>query len=201
MFDFINFEPCTSWDCFNSFALWISAVGMVFISAISLWLSIKDKLILVDGAFDVGIIPSNITNRDILDRNVFILRFVNIGRRKVKIDNFRLSINFTLFKKSYFVLYPQLEETLKFINPQFPIRLDEMENSNIFFDEKFFINLEKDKRNIIFHKNYLFSWYKIHTAYFLLDTSIGKKIKIKVTKTAKNKLWKQYKELRNKNEL
>ena len=199
MFDLFNeIKPCVDWNCVNSFALWISAVGMVTISAMSLWLAIKDKLISVDGIFRLGIIPSDINNRNLLDRNVFILSFVNIGRRKVKIDNFKMCIKVGLFKNNYLLMFPQLEESLMFFNTQFPIRLDEMENKSIFFDESFFINIKDKHKNPIFDGIFVFVWYKIHTAYFLLDTSIGKLIKIKMDKESKKKLWKQYKNLKKK---
>ena len=98
IFDFKSFEPCKTWDCFNSFALWISAIGMVAISSLSLWLSIKDKLVLIDGIFRLSFIPSTLHNKNILDRQVFTLSFVNIGRRKIKIDNFKLCFNHVLVK-------------------------------------------------------------------------------------------------------
>ena len=46
MFDiFATLKPCNTWNCINSFALWLSAIGMVRISSITLWLTVKDKLI------------------------------------------------------------------------------------------------------------------------------------------------------------
>lgn len=198
MFNFECFQPCDTWNCFNSFALWISAIGMVTVSSISLWLSIKDKLVLVDGIFRLALIPSDLSNPHTLDRKVFCLSFVNMGRRKVKIDNFSLCSKVNIFKRNYTTLFPQLEPSLKMVNTQFPIRLDEMENSNIFFDLDFFKNLDNSVRTILFDSNYFLTWYKINTAYFLLDTSIGKQFKIKIHKEAKKRLWQQYKELKNK---
>ena len=50
-------------------------------------LSIKDKLILVNGIFRLAIIPSNLSDNNKLDRQVFSINFVNTERRKIKIDN------------------------------------------------------------------------------------------------------------------
>lgn len=188
-------KPCLDWNCINSFADWVSAIGTIFISGVSLWLAYKDRLIRIDGAFDVGMIPSDTYNNNILDRNVFILSFVNIGRRKVKIENFKICLKVGLFKKNYAYLFPQYEASLKLINPQFPIRLDEMEKANVFFDENFFINLQFNNNQHIFHKNTLITWYRLKTAYFLLDTSIGEQIKIRINQDAIDKLWKQYKSI------
>jgi hypothetical protein len=198
MFDsFGILTTCKTWDCFNSFALWISAIGMVTVSSISLWLAIKDKLIQIDGSFRLGMIPSDLVSKKFLDREVFILSFVNIGRRKVKINNFKLVIKNGLYKKSYIYLFPQLDESLKLINPQFPIRLDEMEDSSLFFDIDFFSNLNIDNMESLFSKNYLFGWYQIYTACFVLQTSIGKDIKIKIHKDSRQKLLSQYKKISN----
>lgn len=111
MFDFFTtIKPCDTWNCINSFALWFSAIGMVSISFVSLWLAIKDKLIRVNGVFRLGIIQSDLVTKSVFDRQVFILSFVNMGRRKVKIDNFKMCIKVGLFKYNYLFLFPQLDE-------------------------------------------------------------------------------------------
>ena len=53
----LNIKPCSDWNGINSFALWLSALGMVTISAITLWLTLKDKLIRIVSEFNIGVIP------------------------------------------------------------------------------------------------------------------------------------------------
>lgn len=187
-----DFRACDSWQCINSFAPWFTALGTITISGLSLWLAIKDKLVRVSGIFRLAMIPSDVTNTTIINRNVFVLNFVNVGIRKVKITNFMMCIHSGLFKKNYLVLFPQLDESLKHINPNFPIQLDEMDSKDLFFDENFFLNLNEKSRKHLFYKNKFYTWYKIQTAYFILNTTIKKDIKIPIHQEAKRKLWKQY---------
>lgn len=191
VFNFNNFEPCQNWNCINSFAPWLSAFGTIFISGVSLWLSIKDKLIRVNGSFRMGVIPSDLVEKKVLDREVFILSFVNVGARKVKISNFKFVRNNKFLKKEYIYLFPQLDESLKSINPQFPILLEEMDSKNIFFDINFFLNLNHNSKSFFFHTNYLYNFFIFNTMYVILETVTGKQIKIKVHKDVINKLLKQ----------
>lgn len=199
MFDlFSNLKPCDTWNCINSFALWISAIGMVFISSVSLWLSVKDKLVRIKGEFGTGLIPSDLINNSLtLDRKVYILKYVNIGIRKVKINSIKICVKNIFSSSSYFAINPQLEKSLESLNKQFPILLDEMEDNNLIFDINYFINLNN---NPLFHKNKIITWCKINTTYLILVTSIGIEIKIKFNKDAKKYLWEQYIKLKEYNE-
>lgn len=83
-------EPCTTWQCFNSFALWISSLGTVLISAVSLYVSYRAYSYARNR--DVPVISTKIT-AGIIPTSPQALQFigvevVNTGHRKVIVSGY-----------------------------------------------------------------------------------------------------------------
>ncbi|MGY0800152.1 hypothetical protein ACW7G0_14010 [Lysobacter sp. A286] len=78
-------ESCTTWECVNSFANWLAAIGTILITGLALWLSVRDRRVNLKAALTLGLLPSS--NPDILDRAVFVLSFANVGPRPVTVTN------------------------------------------------------------------------------------------------------------------
>ncbi|HHX8330657.1 TPA: hypothetical protein ACVOYW_004448 [Vibrio alginolyticus] len=72
-------ETCNTWECFNSFASWLSAIGTLLVSGIALWLSVRDRFIRMSNRFSLGVLA----NGGELNMKVFVLEFTNIGVRPV----------------------------------------------------------------------------------------------------------------------
>ena len=67
----MNLDPCPTWECVNSFAAWLAAIGTILITGLALWLSVRDRRINLRSAMTLGLLPSS--NLDVLDRGVFAL--------------------------------------------------------------------------------------------------------------------------------
>ena len=81
-------QACDTWGCVNSFADWLSAFGTILVSSLALWFSMKERILRLKCSFDIGLVPGS--ERLILNQQVFILSFTNIGLRPVTVTNFRL---------------------------------------------------------------------------------------------------------------
>lgn len=172
IYNCINKISNLDWEFINTFAPWVSAIVLGYLSYLNYRLLKNYKVIKVKSIFDIGMIPSNLYERKTIDRNVFILNFRNEGIKKIRITNFNLVVKRNLFKYNHLVLFPQLDISLEPINIKFPLLLEEGDSKDIFFDENFFLNLKSKMKNLIFHKNKLYTWYKLKTAYFILRTTM-----------------------------
>jgi hypothetical protein len=88
----MSIDPCKTWECINSFANWLAAIGTIFAVVVALWLSIRDRSINLKATFDLGMVPTD--DPTILDQQVFNLSFTNYGPRTVHVDNFVISLPF-----------------------------------------------------------------------------------------------------------
>jgi hypothetical protein len=171
----------------NSFANWLSAVGTLLISGIALWLSIRDRLINMQAELNIGLIPG--TNPTILDQQVYILSFTNIGVRPVMVTNHHWSLPFV---KGISILMPQMDSQLGPFCSKLPIELTDGKEGHIFYAVNFFSKLDKPEE-FLFHKNCLVAWIRIHFFRVLIATTTGKRINVAVKLAVRKKLWRTYK--------
>ena len=184
-------EACNTWQCINSFAPWLSAFGMIIISGLALWLSIRDKYIRVRAKYSGGFIPSY--DKTKLDTYVYVLDFVNNGARDVQVTNFEWHWkNFPLLKKQRSNIQPYLDERVKRFCSKFPMRLTDGESAQLFFASDF-IEVLDTPENFLFPVNNLNAFFRIFTSEIYLCTSIGKKIKVKMLSGMRREIWKRYK--------
>lgn len=184
-------ETCNTWQCINSFAPWLSAVGTITISGIALWLSLRDKFIRLRSNFSGGLIPSYDPQK--LDTYVYILDFVNIGAREVKIVNFEWhSRKLPVFKKIRSVIHPYQDDRVARFSSKFPVRLKDGESGQIVFANDFIEVLEQPEL-FIFSKNSVQAFIQIFSSNIYLCTSVGKKIKVTMKTGIRKELWNKYK--------
>lgn len=180
--------PCTTWECINSFAPWLSAIGTIFISGIAVWLSVRDRMVNMRAEFDVGIVPG--TNTTVLDQKVYALSFTNIGPRPITVTNHLWTLPF--FKGVIFLM-PELDNRLGPLCSKYPLELTDGKEGHIFYGKDFFSKLDAPDK-MLFNKNRLIAWLRIHFFNMYICTTIGKRIKVNVKPAVRNTLWRSYKD-------
>lgn len=185
-------ESCTTWQCVNSFALWISAVGTTFISALALWLSIRDKIIRLNVSFDYGLIEGSAPN--VMDRPVWILNFNNIGARTATISNFSWSYRAYPFSKvTDFFTFPHMEPGLGRLCSRLPCELKDGKSGNIFHRGDFFYQIEQSEKFLYSNSKFI-AFYRIFTFKVNVHTTVSKSFKARIPKRARKKLWQEYRD-------
>ncbi len=180
-------QMCTTWECFNSFANWISAIGTIVISGIALWLSVRDRFVRMSNRFSWGII-SNHTDGNV---NVYILSFTNIGQRPITVTNYKWKIPFSGKHRSYVVTMPQLDRRVSRFCTKMPVELFDGHSGNIFHTEDFFINIDNPD-TFLYSKNKLLAFVRIKFFKIFICTSIGKNISVRIDRSVRKALWKEY---------
>ncbi|CUA87802.1 hypothetical protein [Pseudidiomarina woesei] len=184
-------EACNTWQCINSFAPWLSAVGMIVISGIALWLSVRDRFLRLGASYSGGFIPSSDPMK--LDTYVYVLDFVNIGARDVQIVNFEWHWKHVpLFKRQRTFLSPYLDERVVKYCSKFPMRLTDGESATLFFPADFIEKLDAPE-NFLFPTSRIKAFFRIFTSEIYLCTSVGKKVKADMKSGMRREIWRRYK--------
>lgn len=189
-------ETCDTWQCINSFAPWLSAIGMIFISGIALWLSVRDKVIRVDASFSGSLISSSDPNK--LDTYAYVLHFVNVGARNVHITNFMWHSKKTPFSKHQrSMIQPYLDIKVAHLCSKFPMKLTDGDSARLYFKNDFIESLDEPEL-FIFPKNAIHAFFRIFTSKIYLCTSTEKQIKVKIKSGMRRELWCKYKKYNKK---
>ena len=183
----MTLASCTTWECVNSFANWLSAVGTLFISGLALWLSIRDRLINMQAELNTGLIPG--ANPTILNQQVYILSFTNIGARPVTVRDHCWSLPFV---KGIIFFMPYMDPQLGMLCTKLPIELTDGKEGHAFYAADFYSKLDKPEE-FLFHRNRLVAWIRIHFFRVLITTTAGKRINVAVKPAVRKKLWRTYK--------
>jgi len=185
---------CSTWECINSLASFLSAFGILLISGLALWLSWKDRLILIESNFDYGLIPGE--NANVLNREVYILSFTNIGHRTAIVTNYEWKIRcFPKIWKFYRCFtFPYLESSLKYLTSKFPLELTTGKEGHIFYKSTFFEEL-KDKENHLYSSSKYLALYRIFTFKLVIKTTVGKTINVKIPFRVRKHIWNKYKKI------
>ncbi|EGQ9468953.1 hypothetical protein C4H03_RS23210 [Vibrio parahaemolyticus] len=180
-------EECNTWECVNSFSYWLSAIGTLLVSGIALWLSVRDRFIRMSNRFSIGAL----LNGAGLDMNVYVLEFTNIGVRPVTVTNYKWRIPFNGSRKSSLITFPQLDDRVAPYCSKLPIELTDGKSGNIFHTEDFFTNRD-DPKAFLYPENKLIAFLRIHLFRVYICTSVGDDISVKIDRSLRRKLWKEY---------
>lgn len=177
---------CTTWECINSFANWLSALGTILITGLALWLSVRDRMLNVKANLSLGLVPGN--NPNVLDTHVYALAFTNVGPRPVTVTN---HCWFLPFKKGVVYLMPQMDRELGRLCSTLPIELTDGKDGHAFYSDDFFSKLDEPEK-FLFHKNRFVAWWRINFFRVRISTTIGKRIKVTVARPVRRRLWRVY---------
>jgi hypothetical protein len=182
----MTLPSCTTWECVNSFANWLSAFGMILISGLALRLSIRDRMINMRAELNTGLIPG--PDPTILNRQVYILSFTNTGPRPITATNHCWSLPFV---KGIIFMMPHLDRQLGPLCSKLPLELTDGKEGHIFYAADFHTRLEKTER-FLCHKNRFIAWIRIRFFRVRITTTTGKRIKVVVKPAVRRKLWRVY---------
>jgi hypothetical protein len=177
---------CTTWECVNSFSNWIAALGTVFISAIALWLALKDRMINMRATFDT--VVTNGINPLVLDRHGFMLSFTNIGPRPITVTGHTWRLPFV---KGQLFFMPQMERETAHLNSRLPVEITDGKEGHLFYKENFFSELEQPEI-ALFHPKPIVAFCRIWFFRIRIGTSVGKRVRVRVMRTARRRLWALY---------
>ncbi|OHU90551.1 hypothetical protein BET10_05100 [Pseudoalteromonas amylolytica] len=184
-------EACNTWQCFNSFAPWLSAFGAILISGLALWLSVLDKFIRLKANYSGCIIPSYDPMR--LDTYAYVLDLVNVGTREVQVTNFEWHWKHAPFlRRQRTVIQPYLDERVTRLCSKLPMRLSDGDTARINFASDFIEKLDSPER-FLFPANTMKAFFRIFTSEIYLCTSVGRKIKVQMKAGMRREIWSRYK--------
>ena len=179
---------CTTWECINSFANWLAALGTILITGLALWLSVRDRMINVRANLSLGLVPGS--NPSVLDSQVYVLSFTNVGPRPVTVTN---HCWFLPFKKGVVYLMPQMDRGLGRLCSTLPIELTDGKEGHAFYSDDFFSKLDEPEK-FLFHKNRVVAWWRISFFRVRISTTIGKRLKVTVARPVRRRLWRIYRD-------
>jgi hypothetical protein len=184
-------QPCDTWNCINSFALWISAIGTVSVSALALWLSIRDRYIRMSNRFSLGLTVGE--DPMVLNKKVYVLEFTNIGVRPVTVTNYKWKVPFTKNGK-FSITFPQIDPRVTALCSKLPMELTDGKSGRIFHTEDFFSEMDKPQE-FMYPRSKLLAFIKIWFFRMYISTTIGEDIPVKVDRAVRKSLWKEYREI------
>mgnify|MGYP006278641043 CR=1 FL=1 len=187
-------QTCETWECVNSFANWISAIGTVLISGIALWLTVKDRFLRMSNRFSWGIIA----NPNRANMKVFILSFTNIGVRPITVTNYKWRIPFSGKSTTCLITMPQLDRRVSQFCTKMPVELSDGNSGSIYHTDDFFINMD-NQDNFLYPENKLLAFIRIKFFKMYISTSIGKDIPVKVDRNVRKMLWNEYIDIKSNN--
>ncbi len=182
----MELTACSTWECVNSFADWVAALGTILVSAVALWLSMKDRMINMRARFDT--IVTNGTNPSVLDRHGFMLSFTNIGPRPITVSGHAWSLP---FKRHQLFFMPQIDRETAHLNSRLPVEITDGKEGHLFYKETFFSELEQPEI-ALFHPNKAVAFLRIWLFRIRIGTSVGRNIPVTVTRNARRRLWALY---------
>ena len=182
----MTIESCTTWECINSFASWLSAIGTISITGLALWLSVRDRRVNLKSALTLGLLPSS--NPDRLNRSVFVLSFTNVGPRPVTVTNHCWELPFV---KGIIFLQPYRDLDVGILCSKLPLELTDGKEGHAFYPNDFFLKLDEPEK-FLFHKNRYLAWLRINFFKVRIVTTSGPRPRVKVARPVRQRLWKQY---------
>ncbi|CRM58996.1 hypothetical protein [Pseudomonas sp. 28 E 9] len=184
----MSIGSCTTWECINSFANWLSACGTILITGFALWLSVRDRRISLKSSLTLGLVPS--ANANILNRPVFALSFTNIGIRPVTITSHCWKLPFT---KGFVFLHPYLDIETGRLCSKLPMDLTDGKEGYAFYPDNFFSKLENPQA-FLFPENRYIAWLRIFFFRVYIITTVGTRSSVRISRSVRTSLWREYKE-------
>lgn len=188
---FSEIAVCKTWECINSFASWISALGTILISGLALWLSWKDRLIRVKALFDYGLIPGE--NPTVLNKKVYILAFTNVGHRTVTITNYEWKIRRwpKIWRWNRIITFPYMDPVLQHMCSKFPVELSDGKEGHIFHNDTFFEDIEI-REDHLFSSSKFIAFIRICDFKMVLHTTTGKIVSVHIPFRVRKNIWNRY---------
>ena len=177
---------CTTWECVNSFSNWLSAVGTIATAALALWLSVRDRRVNVRAKLSIGLVPGK--DPRVLDQRVFTLEFTNEGPRTVTVTNHAWRLPFV---KGVIFMFPNMETSVAHLCSKLPLELTDGEAGHAFYLIDHFAKLDEPER-VFFPKSRWRAWLRIWFFRLYIHMSVGKSIRVKVSRQVRRTLWRQY---------
>ena len=134
-------------------------------------------------------VVTNGTSPNVLDRHGFMLSFTNIGPRPITVTGHTWSLP---FKKHQLFFMPQMEPGTAHLNSRLPVEITDGKEGHLFYKEAFFSELEQPEM-ALFHSNKTVAFARIWLFRIRIGTSVGKRVRVKVSRTARRRLWALYK--------
>lgn len=181
-------QSCATWECVNSFANWLSAVGTILITGLALWLSVRDRQINLRSRLTFGAVPSS--DRSVLDRAVFVLSFTNVGMRPVTVTNHCWEIPLV---KGITFLHPYSGTEVSHLCSKIPLELTDGKEGIVFYPMDFFKKLER-ANEFLFHSNKYIAWMRIRFFKVRIVTTAGPRPTVEIDLAVRRILWQQYNE-------
>lgn len=182
----MTIADCTTWECVNSFSNWLSAIGTVATAALALWLSVRDRRVNVRAEFSVGQVPGE--NPRVLNQRVFILQFTNDGPRNFTVTNH--SWRLPLLKRVIY-MFPNMETPVAHLCSKLPLELTDGKTGYSFYLIDHFAKLD-NAEEVFFPKSRWRAWLRIWFFRLYIHTSVGKSIRVHVSRHVRRSLWRQY---------
>ncbi|QET71816.1 hypothetical protein [Bordetella bronchiseptica] len=182
----MSIASCVTWECVNSFANWLSAIGTICTAGLALWLSVRDRRINLKAALTLGLLPSS--KQDILDLQVFVLSFTNVGPRPVTITNHCWELPFI---NGIIFLQPYMDRDIGKFCSKLPLELTDGKEGHAFYSNDFFLNLDAPEK-FLFHKNRFVAWLRIRFFKIRIVTTAGARPRVKIARAVRQRLWQQY---------
>lgn len=188
---FADIPECTTWQCINSFALWISSIGTVLISAVSLYVSYK--AFSYTRSRDVPRIAIEVTTGIISNSGepfTFLgLEVSNIGHRKVIITGYSWEFK-ELFRSGKQLISYISKNKYTALSDKIPFELDEGRKASFFNPLDLFANATEFYEGA----TYFGVWYRVHTLKVRITCTTFTK-RIKLNRGIRSMIWSQYKSL------
>ena len=179
-------EHCTTSECVNSFASWLSAIGTILITGLALWLSVRDRRIHLKSNLTLGLLPSITSDR--IDRAVFVLSFTNVGPRPVTVTNHCWVIP---RQKGIVFFQPYLDPNTGGLCSKLPLELTDGKEGHAFYPDSFFLDLDNPEK-FLFHKKRHIAWLRIYFFKIRIVTTTGVRPYVKIARAVRTRLWHQY---------
>ena len=118
-------------------------------------------------------------NINVLNNEVYILSFTNIGHRMVTVTNYEWRIRKwpIIWKSNRLITFPYMDESLGHLCSKFPVELSDGKEGHIFHKGTFFEDLEI-KENHLFSSSKFIAFMRIFDFKLFLRTTTGKIIDV-----------------------
>jgi hypothetical protein len=177
---------CTTWECVNSFSNWLSAIGTVATAALALWLSVLDRRVNLRARFSLGLVPGD--DPRVLNQRVFILEFANQGPRTVTVTSHSWRLPFV---KGVIFMFPNMDTPVAHLCSKMLLELTDGKEGRSIYLHDHFKKLDNSE-NFLFPRSRWLAWVRIWFFGLYINTSVGKKIRVRVSRHVRRTLWRQY---------
>jgi hypothetical protein len=189
----MKIESCTTWQCINSFAPWVSAFGTLCVSIISLWLSIRNQCVRMNVWFAVRKV-----DYDEKLKGVYIINLVNIGLISFIPTHcgFRFQ-PYPFYRKKEYIIDIWNDKNVSLngcekFGSEFTTGKHAQIVCPIYISNDIFKTTLEE--NPFFIENTLLALWRVMTLEIFISTSIEKKFNAKIVKGTRCAIWKLYKE-------